>query len=245
MSPAASPDGAAIWAEIFGPCACEAVTAADLECGGARRGDLLRLQGGEVGWASGFWRVEHVGGSQLFACLELLPPTGPHTYAASPAAETLRPLSEAASSSAAARIGDGDRGRPREAQPARGPGPWRPCQPRLAPAGPCACVRPARRGSRLAPRSWPCSCTAGGRTATCGRCPRWCESAGGKCLRCLRLAAGRPPRRARGDLAHTTRDLGTLAPTRSWSGPISDRGDLGPARPRHALTDLGALPCTD
>ena len=117
VSPATSPDGAAIWAEMFGPCACEAAAAAELECGGARRGDLLRLQGGEVGWASGCWRVEHSGVSQLFACLELLPPTGPDTYAAGPAAETLRPLSEAASSSAAAQIGDCDRAWPRETQP--------------------------------------------------------------------------------------------------------------------------------
>ena len=54
VNPAASADGAAIWAEIFGPRACEAATAADLERGEARRGDFLRLQGGEVGWASGF-----------------------------------------------------------------------------------------------------------------------------------------------------------------------------------------------
>ena len=235
VSPAASPDGAAIWAEIFGPCACEAATAAELECGGARRGDLLRLQGGEVGWASGFWRVEHAGGSQLFACLEALPPTGPDTYAAGPAAETLRPLSEAASLLAAARIGDFDRGWAREAQ--RACGAWAPA---ASPAGfgllLALAVAFGRRdaGANLHQGRGRAHALPAAERRLAGAARAGVSLRGGKCLPCLRMAAGRPPRRARGDLAHTTRDLGTLAPTRSWSGPISDRGDLGPARPRHA-----------
>ena len=95
ISPTDSAEGAEIWAEVFGPCACQASAAADLCSGGARRGDLLRLAGGEVGWAVGFWQIHHAGGLSQFACVELLQATGPNSFAAAAGVEALRPLADA------------------------------------------------------------------------------------------------------------------------------------------------------
>ena len=95
LDPSRSPEGDAPWAEVFGPCCCWGSTTADLTCGIARRGDLLRLAGGEAAWAVGFWHVQHAGGHGLFACVQPLRRVGPGLFAGTPGDETLRELSEA------------------------------------------------------------------------------------------------------------------------------------------------------
>jgi hypothetical protein len=95
LDPSRSPEGDALWAEVFGPCSCWGSTTADLTCGAARRGDLLRLTGGEAAQAVGFWHVQHARGQELFACVQPLRGIGPGLFAGTPGDDTLRPLGEA------------------------------------------------------------------------------------------------------------------------------------------------------
>ena len=95
LGPTESPEAAGLWSEVFGPCTCWGSTAADLLCGGARRGDLLLLAGGEAAWAVGFWQVRHAGGQGLFACVQLLRLLAPGQYVEGPG-ETIRLITEAA-----------------------------------------------------------------------------------------------------------------------------------------------------
>jgi hypothetical protein len=94
-APAPSPEAAAIWAAVFGPCEALASTAARLVCGETRRGDLLARASSEVGWAAGFWEVRHAAGVDLFAAVEPLRQLSDDTWAGEPGGEELWRLQEA------------------------------------------------------------------------------------------------------------------------------------------------------